>query len=259
MSARSVRVGIRASGRPLVIGHRGDCWNYPENTRAAFRAALAAGVDGIELDVRLSRDGVPLICHDATLARFGGSTRSLRQRLACDLAICDVGRWKDVSFAGETVPTLAEVLTLCRDVTLFIELKAVGGIGASAYHRRLVRAVCGVIATQRAWQRVLILCFNGAVLDLVAAADPRLRRVRNCERLPGDFTAWLRRQPGLHAVCFDRRILTAGAVQACHAHGRTVFAYSANAAPVVDRLARLGVDGILSDRPDWLAAYLRSK
>jgi glycerophosphoryl diester phosphodiesterase len=243
--------------QPLIIAHRGDSAACPENTRAAFRAALAAGVDGVELDVRLSRDGVPVVCHDATLARFGGSSRSLRRIDAAVLAVSDVGSWRSPAFAGETVPSLAEALTLCRNVTVCIELKAVGGIGARAYHRRLVEAVRRVVASQRAWRRVLVLCFSGAVLGLVAAADARLRRVRNCERPPRDPAAWLARQPGLHAVCCDRRILTAAMVQACHGNGVRVFAYSANRAPEADRLRRLGVDAILSDRPGWLAVHLR--
>ena len=242
---------------PLIVAHRGDSANFPENTRVAFDAALKAGVDGIELDVRLSRDGVPLICHDDTLARMGGTTRSLRVQSAVQIQAVDVGRWKHARFANQHVPTLAETLTQCRRTTLFIELKATGGLGRSAYHRRLVRAVVAVIATYGAAKRVRILCFDSGVLAEVTRVAPHLRRVRNCERLPRNIARWLTDQPGLHAACFDRRIVTTDVIETCHAHGVQVFSWTANDAPAADRLCRIGVDAILSDRPDWLVQHLR--
>src|SRR5688572_31642404 len=96
--------------QPLIVAHRGDSADRPENTHAAFAAALAAEVDGIELDVRLSRDGVPLVCHDDTLARFGGTTCSLRKLSAARIRAVDVGSWKHARFAEERVPTLDETL-----------------------------------------------------------------------------------------------------------------------------------------------------
>lgn len=243
--------------RPLIIAHRGESADHPENTRAAFAAAMAAKVDGIELDVRLSRDGVPLICHDDTLARFGGTTRSLRKLTASRIREVDIGSWKHARFAGERVPTLDETLAQCRGVLLCVELKATGGRGRTAYHRRLVRATVAAIAKRRAAGRVCILCFDAGVLREVARVAPHLSRVRNCERLPRDLDRWLDEQPGLHAACFDQRILTRTVVDACHERGIRVFSWSANDAPTADRLRRLGVDAILSDRPGWLARHLR--
>lgn len=243
---------------PLIVAHRGDSADHPENTRAAFAAALSAKVDGIELDVRLSRDGVPLICHDDTLARFGGTTRSLRKMTAAQIRAVDVGSWKDARFTDERIPTLEETLGRCRRTTLFIELKATGGRGRTGYHRRLVRSVVQAIAKRGATKRVKILCFDGGVLTEVARLAPHLLRVRNCERLPKNLARWLADQPGLHAACFDRRILTQAVVDTCHVHGVQVFSWTANDAPAADRLRRMGVDAILSDRPGWLASHLRS-
>jgi glycerophosphoryl diester phosphodiesterase len=244
--------------RPLIVAHRGDSAGYPENTRAAFAAALAAKVDGIELDVRLSRDGVPLVCHDDTLARFGGTTRSLRKLSAAEIRSVDVGSWKHVRFSDEQVPTLGETLSLCRHTTLYVELKATGGRGRTAYHRRLVRAVVAAIAKHHAEKRVRILCFDAGVLVEVARVAPHLLRVRNCERLPNDLSRWLDGQPGLHAACFDRRILTQAVVDTCHARGVLVFSWTANHASAADRLRKLTVDAILSDRPTWLVRHVRS-
>jgi glycerophosphoryl diester phosphodiesterase len=197
--------------RPLAIAHRGDSADRPENTAIAFAAALAAGVDGIELDVRLSRDGVPFVAHDATLARFGGGARSVRAMTMAELRLADVGVWK-----------------------------------------------AQAIARRSATRRVRILCFDAGVLAEVARVAPHLALVRNSERRPRDVPRWLAAQPRLDAACFDRRIVDAALVAACHAHGLQVFSWSANHAAAADRLRRLGVDGILSDRPGWLVAHLGS-
>lgn len=241
---------------PLLIAHRGDSSRCPENTRAAFAAALACGVDGIELDVRLSADGVPVVCHDATLARFAGGSRPLSRRSLAELGRADVGAWFAPEFSGERLQTLAEVLDQCASVTLCIELKAVGGIGAGAANLRLARRVAAVIRAHRATVRVMVLCFSGAVLERFAALAPQVRVVRNCERLPRDSGAWLDRQPHLHAVCCDRRVLDDGLVDACHARGLRVFTYTCNDTPTLRRLLRLRVDALLTDRPAWLAERL---
>lgn len=257
-AAHLVRKNGISKTLPLVVAHRGDSFSYPENTSIAFASALAAGVDGIELDVRLSRDGIPVICHDATLQRFGGSTQSLRQMTAAHIQAVDVGSWKNQRFVSQRVPTLDQVLNQCREVTVFIELKATNGPGRTAYHRRLLQAVVKVIAKQQAERRVCLLCFDGGVLEQISRMAPKLRRVRNCERLPTDLDVWLVHQPNLHAACFDRQILTQQVVDTCHRHGVQVFAWSANDASAANRLGTLGVDAILSDRPAWLVKHLRS-
>jgi glycerophosphoryl diester phosphodiesterase len=129
-----------ARHRPLVIAHRGDSRSCPENTLAAFASAAAAGADGIELDVRLSADGIPVVCHDATLARFGGGTRRLSRRTLADLGRDSVGAWFSQRYAAQRIPTLAAVLgSFPRQV--FIELKAGSGRGAKDGGRRLAAAV----------------------------------------------------------------------------------------------------------------------
>src|SRR5215475_8462662 len=98
---------------PLIIGHRGASAVAPENTMAAFQAAIAAGADGVEFDVRLSRDGVPVIIHDDTLQRTVG----LRKRVS-DLTAEELHR--------VDVPSLRELFELMsgNSLTLFLEIKS---------------------------------------------------------------------------------------------------------------------------------------
>ena len=78
---------------PLIIGHRGASADAPENTMAAFREAIAVGADGIEFDVRLTRDGVPVVIHDSTLRRTGGLPQRIAEITQSELATIDVGSW----------------------------------------------------------------------------------------------------------------------------------------------------------------------
>ena len=110
----SFSVGLRA---PLILGHRGASAIAPENTLAAFSQALSDGADGIEFDVRLSRDGVPVVIHDGTLNRTGSISGTVRDLTAAQLSEVDVGSWfskrtGSQTFAGERIPTLSQVFAL---------------------------------------------------------------------------------------------------------------------------------------------------
>ncbi len=252
-------VRSRLDYRPLLIAHRGDSADYPENTRSAFQAAIRAGVDAIELDVRLSADQKTVICHDANLYRFGGPRTSVRKLTLVAMQKIDIGSWRGKECRGQYVMTLDDALMLCKKVVVCIELKASAGKGASLYHRRLVSAVIKVIRAQKAEKRVQLLCFNANVLQSCAQYAPNVPRVRNCERLPQNVDRWLVNQQGCYAVCFDQRLVTVTLVAAAQERGLRVYSYTANTKSVVDQLLRCGVDGILSDRPAWLVQAVRKR
>ena len=115
----------------LVIGHRGNAAFAPENTLESFDQAVALGADAIEFDVRLARDGVPVVIHDPTLERTAGRRDAVRSLTAAELQTVDAGatftRDGGSTFPyrgrGLAVPTLAEVLTRFPSTTLLIEVK----------------------------------------------------------------------------------------------------------------------------------------
>ncbi len=244
-----------SSRPPLVIAHRGDSSRCPENTLAAFASAAAAGADGIELDVRLSSDGVVVVCHDATLARFGGGVRALGSRSCHELTHADVGSWFAPRYAHERIPTLAAVLKRFPRL-VFIELKPPGGRGARVQARRLVAAVVQVVARARAAARVRLLCFSPGVLTELRRLAPGLPRVRNLERAPVAPAAWLARQPGLQALCVDQRILSAELAAAVRARGLALYAYSCNTSAQLAAARPHRLTALLTDRPAWLVARL---
>lgn len=118
---------------PLIIAHRGASAIAPENTLAAFRLAIEAGADGIEFDVRLAKDGVPVVFHDSNLQRMTKKRERASDFTSAELQRVDVGAWfnsvhskkADAKFSGETIPTLAKLLEFLRGYQgrVYVELK----------------------------------------------------------------------------------------------------------------------------------------
>jgi glycerophosphoryl diester phosphodiesterase len=118
-------------GGCVVIGHRGNAAHAPENTLEAFAQAIALGVDALEFDVRLTRDGVPVVLHDPTLARTTNRAAAIADIRYVDLRDVDAGAWftpdGGATFPyrgrGLTIPTVAEVLTAFPRISVLIEIK----------------------------------------------------------------------------------------------------------------------------------------
>ena len=165
---------------PLIIGHRGASAVAPENTIASFREAIAAGADGIEFDVRLTRDGVPVVIHDSTLHRTAGLPQHIADLPSSDLKSIDVGSWfarkKNLppgTFANETVPGLRELFTLfeSNDLVLCLEMKC----DTVAEQAPLAEACCSLIDEYGLKDRVIVECFKLPALEILKQLDPEIK------------------------------------------------------------------------------------
>jgi glycerophosphoryl diester phosphodiesterase len=173
---------LLSSKPPLIIAHRGSSAAAPENTLAAFGHALDAGADGIELDVRLASDGVPVVIHDASLRRTGSVRDEISQMTSTQLAKADVGSWfnrahpvlAQEEYARECVPTLESVFQLVlnrkRDeFTIYIELKTDGKASD------LARSVAELIRRDGFHQRVVVVSFDLDALRETKLTDSSIR------------------------------------------------------------------------------------
>ena len=148
-----------------MIAHRGASATHPENTLAAFDAALAEGCNGLELDLQLSRDGVPVVYHDRTLRKVGGGTRAVHQADWVEIARLDAGGWLDRRYAGERVASLLE--RYARRTRLLLHLKVRPGDKWAGVHVALADALGERIRKLRLTRRVIVLCFDLETLELV--------------------------------------------------------------------------------------------
>ena len=251
---------LRSDGsRPWIVAHRGDSHAHPENTLVAFDEALKLPVDGIELDVQLTRDGAPVVYHDRTLAKVGRQRARVSGLGVAELRTLDAGSWFDERFRGARIPTLDEVLERHGPRTcLLIEIKARPEAGGTRLLERLTEATLEALERHRLAEHVLLLSFDGTVLERARERSPRLRTVQNLAKLPRrGGAAWRRLEP-LFAISVDVRALTRRFVEDAHERGKPVLTYTCNARQSLARALTAGVDAIMTDRPGWLLGLLRS-
>ena len=164
------------SSPPFILGHRGASAIAPENTLAAFSQAISDGADGIEFDVRLSRDGVPVVIHDATLKRTGLIDRLVSELTAAELREIDVGSWfagtKKETFRAEKLPTLTQVFELfsASNGLLYIEMKCDEDKGPL-----LAAEVVRLTREARMAERVVVESFDHAAIAAVKKIDAGIR------------------------------------------------------------------------------------
>lgn len=170
---------------PLIIGHRGASAVAPENTLAAFARALDDSADGIELDVRLARDGVPVVVHDPTLLHTGSRKARVERLTSEALVKIDVGSAFNrkhpllarVHYGRQTVPTLDAVFTFMAnssrpETLVYVEMKAVRKKKSNAL---LARAVVDLIRRHNFHRRAVVISFNLTTIAMVKKLDPSIR------------------------------------------------------------------------------------
>lgn len=238
---------------PPVIGHRGAARHAPENTLAGFRVAASMGVACVEFDVRLSRDGVPVLFHDDTVERTTDGHGRLGALTAAQIRRLDAGAWFGPCFAGERVPTLAEAVETLAELNLAanIELKPEEAQGAAT-----ARAVLAVLRKDwpRDRPRPLLSSFDWSALATLAAADaswPRGLLIRN-PRQP-QWRAWAVRVGAAAVHCGARGLDRAG-FEALKAANLPIAVYTVNDVRRARSLWNWGAAAIFTDDPPALLA-----
>jgi glycerophosphoryl diester phosphodiesterase len=240
----------------MVIAHRGNSSEAPENTLTAFRQAARMGIDYVELDARPSADGTLYILHDKTLDRTTNAVRVIgRAKVAIkdlhdgQVDELDAGSWDDERYAGERVPTLAAALDViqARSKTL-LEHKE----GSAAAYLRLLRE-------KHLVGRLIVQSFDWKFLADMHKLEPRqpLGALGSKE-----FDAAKRAQlpaTGATMIAWEHKDLTAELVKEFHGMKYKVFAWTPDEPADWERLVGFGVDGIITNRPAALKAWLAER
>jgi len=154
----------------FVAAHRGWRSRYPENTLEAFRAALALGVDQIETDIRITKDGELVLIHDETVDRTTNGSGRVSEMTFAELRALDAGIKKDECFAGANVPTLTELMELVKEhptMTLDLELKEYPTEGREAIAYEVCDRVLAIVDRYGFTDRVVINSFSGKLNEYV--------------------------------------------------------------------------------------------
>lgn len=237
-------------GRPFVLGHRGASHAAPQNTLAAFRKAADVGADGIELDVHLSRDGVPVVIHNDSVDATTDGRGLVREMTLAQLKALDAAaHFEAASFLDERIPTLEEVLAEVGTRLLTnIELKA----GQTA---ALVPAVVDLVRRMGMANRVWFSSFKPYALYRARALAPEIP----CGLLYGPLnpaTLLLKPFTPHEAVHPYKDLVTERGVQRAHNRGLRVFTWTLDDPEVARKFAAWGVDGIITNEPAEILAAL---
>jgi glycerophosphoryl diester phosphodiesterase len=237
---------------PKLAAHRGAGKLAPENTLAALRLGFAYGYRMAEFDVKLSADGVAFLLHDATLDRTTNGRGRADALTWRELAQLDAGSWHSAAHAGEALPTLAAVALWSRAnaVTVNIEIKPAPG-------RERETGAAVALDAQALWQGAaaapLLSSFSEVALAAARDAVAELPRAYLCEQIPADWRERIA-QLACIAIDLDHTLLTRERVAEFHAAGLRVAAWTVNDAARAAELIAWGVDTVITDAVDVIAA-----
>jgi len=254
---------------PLIIGHRGASAVAPENTLAAFSRAMEDGADGIEFDVRLSRDRVPVVIHDANLRRTGQIDRLVGNLDASELQQCDVCAWfrpvqgENKLYTGP-VPTLAQVFELFHETSalLYLEMKS-----DSADARILVKAVINEIYKTQIADQVVVSSFDLSAIALVKKIDPAVPTAALFEPKLFQPLSYIRRLKMIdlavehHAneIALHSSLVSSRFVQKATQFGLPVVVWTVDDQEWIRRAQRLGIKALITNNPAALISKCNSE
>lgn len=231
--------------RPVVIAHRGASLMAPQNTLAAFRQALQCKADGVELDVHLTADGVPVVMHNPTVDETTDGRGYIDQMTLADIKRLDAGKIFGEAFVGEPVPTLREVLEAFGDRMLVnIELKA----QRKGRGEALAAAVAQVVRETHTTSSVWVSSFQPYLLYAFSRVAPEIPRGLLYSPMSVALP-WLVPFTPFEAIHPHVSLVSKWVVQVAHRLGLRVAVWTVDKPNLVRRVARLGVDVIITNDP----------
>lgn len=253
---------------PLIIAHRGASKHAPENTFAAFKRAVEAGADGIELDVRLAKDGVAVVFHDSSLKRIAGRKGKIAHYTSTELGTLDAGSWfnrhapklADPEYKNESVPTLAETLEFLKGFKglIYIELKC-----KEADAQRLAKAVCGVICSSKLLSQIVVKSFKLNAIPYVKRFCPSVRtaalfapKIKNILRKDKHLLN-LAEEAGADEISLHYTLATRKLMKKAAKRNLRVIIWTADHPRWIRRGVKLGLTAIITNDPARLLKHRR--
>jgi glycerophosphoryl diester phosphodiesterase len=245
-----------------IIAHRGASFDAPENTFASVCLGWQQRADAVEVDVHLSRDGKLVVIHDDNTRKTTGMNRKVVRQTLAELRVLDAGQWHSEEWSGEQIPTLDEILpTVPARKRLFIEIKSKAS-PAVELSRTLTRSKCPA-------GQIVFIGFSLPMMKSIKRAFPefevcwitvlrrnsRTRRWSNAAKLAARIKA-----AGLDGLDLQANAaITPHFVKTIRAAGLKLYVWTVDSPAMAKKLAEAGVDGITTNRPEWLRREIEGK
>jgi glycerophosphoryl diester phosphodiesterase len=231
-----------------VIAHRGASADAPENTLAALEIAISEGADWVEIDVQETREGEVVVIHDRDLKKVGGSALRVFDAPLSDLQGVDIGSWMDSSFSDQRVPTLQQVLALCKDrVGIVIELKYYG------QETGLEERVVSLVETASMQDQVTVMSLSYPGIQKISSLRPDWKVGLLSSVAMGDIT-----RLDVDFFAINARFASRSFIKRAHRQEREVMVWTVNDPVSMSAMISKGVDGIITDLPG-LAVKVREE
>ena len=237
-------LGGCSRAEPLIVtAHRGASHVAPENTLSAMAAAVEAGAEFAELDVGLTRDGEVVLMHDRTVDRTTNGTGDLGDYSLSELRALEAGSWFSEEFDGEPIPTLREVIRFARGrLKLNIEIKT------SREEPTIAAAVVDIIRSEDFGEECMVTSFSRETVEEVKRIAPELRTGFIFGKdYPEDVF-----EGGWDVLSSNHEVVDSVFVARARESGKSVHVWTVDERELMLKLMALGVDGIISNRPDLL-------
>ena len=250
---------------PLIIGHRGAAAVAPENTLISFERALLDSADGIEFDVRLARDGVPVVIHDDTLARTALRKESVADLSSAELSEIDVGTWFNLNrpqfaqteFAQARIPTLSNLFEMLKDsdALFYLEMKC-----TPEDRSLLVAEVAKLIQAHSLMHRTVVESFDhGAIAEIkridsgfrtAALFDRRLKRLVISTRRMIEITRFC----GAEEIAPHHSLVTRNTVEHAARRGLKTVVWTVDNTDWIEPAIKEGIHAIITNNPAKMCA-----
>lgn len=228
-----------------VFAHRGVSSQFPENTMAAFQAAVDVGADGIEFDVQLSKDDVPVVIHDHTLDRTTTGSGLVRSHTVKELKELSAGEWFHPGFKNEQIPTLTEVFIWAKHHSLLLNIELKGDVR----ERELISStVLSLIVQFGLVDRVILSSFDHTIIHLIQQEMPQVETAVIVMAALHEPAFYLKRI-GAYGYHFCSPLLLKTEAQDLMRKGNRLRPYTVNDREWMREYMDWGCDGIFTDYP----------
>ncbi|NLA76632.1 MAG: glycerophosphodiester phosphodiesterase [Clostridiales bacterium] len=246
--------------KPDIIAHRGASYYAPQNTMPAFRKAAELSADGIETDVHLTKDNRLVLCHNYTIDETSDGQGKITDYTLSELMDFDFGSYFSHEFSNVKMPTLDELFEYLKTTAMSVfnvEIKAPKNKSA-----QIVRRTVEAAKAHGVFERLLISSFNYKILSEAKSIDEHCRTAFLYPQMGQFLNKWLFppvnlvRRISAAALHPHHRFVNKAVVDKAHRLGLKVNVWTVNDEKRMRQLIDMGVDGIITDRPDEAARIL---